>query len=92
MDYLESLPEITPKLLEFIRNVYFYVAPSEMPRRMLKRIEAAIAEHLRGQGGKVGSFFDRTTNTDRRRPEEEPVDLIIQRPSELVGLPDLLKV
>ena len=90
-EYIENKSEFEPKNLEFIRNIFFFVAPAKYPKQMLKRIEDAIAEHLRSQSGKVASFFDKT-KTDRRRPGEEPVNVIIHSPSELVGLPDSLVV
>jgi len=90
-EYLEKKSELEPKNLEFIQNVYFFVAPVKEPKWRLKRIENAIAKHLRGQGGKVGTFFDKT-RTDRPRGKDESVKVIIQRPIELIGLPDSLVV
>jgi len=90
-DYLEKISELMPKNIEFIRNIYFFVAPVKLPKRMLERIEASIAEKLRVPQEGADSFLDRFI-TRSRRPGEVPVDVIIQSPSELVGLPDSLVV
>jgi len=72
-----------------LTKVYkFYLAPTEIEDRLRRRIEAAIAIHLYNQPGIIGSFQDDGIRYAPRKEREEPVQVTIEAPNMICGLPN----
>lgn len=89
--YLEKLPALLPAQLEYIRAVQFFLAPSDISKRQLERIEAALQRCLIDQGGMIGDAVERF-NVSSTRKGEEPMEVEIRCKSKLIGVPDILHV
>jgi hypothetical protein len=78
-----------PKNLAFIRSVRFFVAPliihdpPQIHKRLLHRVEGALIDYLRSQGG---NFLD-TTRHSRLRKTETAIPARVEGPERLLGFP-----
>ncbi|MCZ6688107.1 MAG: hypothetical protein O7H41_00685 [Planctomycetota bacterium] len=71
-EYLERSAEIAPALRKLLGLLRFNLLPFEGESRPRKRIEAAIALHLRAQPGVVGAFQESDIHYSGKTSEEEP--------------------
>jgi hypothetical protein len=78
--FVDKLPTLAPTLVEFVRSIRFHVAPTTCTDRMRKRIEAALADHLRQQKGLVGEFQEEDVRYVQRQAEEEAISVDIGLP------------
>lgn len=88
--FAARLTELAAPLAEYIVAVRFYLAPAELPIRLRRRVEAAIAGHLAGQAGPAGTLLDPGVRYHSRLPSEEPVEVRLSVTSALHGLPESL--
>lgn len=77
---------MSPHLEELISTYKFYIAPFTGEFRLRLRIEAAIAEHLKAQRGRVGSFHEPGVRYLPRKGDEAPVKIQISSDDKLIGL------
>ena len=89
--FVEQLPNWAPALVQFVRSIRFHVAPTTCSDRLRKRIEAALADHLKHCEGLIGSFQEGDVQYRQRRSEEEPITVNIAWQQKPVGVPDLLE-
>lgn len=84
--------ELSPHLEELISTYRFYIAPFKGPERLRLRIEAAIAEHLKAQRGRVGNFHEPGVRYSPRTGDEARVKIQIFSDDKLIGVPKKLFV
>ncbi|MCZ6692179.1 MAG: hypothetical protein O7H41_21560 [Planctomycetota bacterium] len=72
-EYLEQSAELAPALRELLGLLRFHLLPYDGESRPRKRIEAAIALHLRAHPGVVGAFQESHIHYSGRASEEEPM-------------------
>ena len=89
--FVERLPELAGPLQEYVRTMRFHLAPVELEDRARKRIEAAVAEHLRRQPGPVGSFQEADVRYRPRTPDEVSMRVTLTSTVVLEGLPAALE-
>lgn len=89
--FVERLPELVGPLQEYLRTMRFHLAPVELEARARKRIEAALAEHLRRQPEPVGSFQDADITYRPRTQDETPMRVTLSSAVALEGLPATLE-
>jgi hypothetical protein len=88
--FIAQLPTLAPALQSYVRLIRFHLAPVEVEARLRKRIEAALAAHLRAQPGPAGTFQDTDIRYQPRRPNELPVHVVVRTSVALEGLPEAL--
>jgi hypothetical protein len=88
--FVAQLPSLAPALQSYVRLIRFHLAPVDVEARLRKRIEAALAAHLRDQPGPVGSFQDIDIRYHPRRANELPVHVVVRTSVALEGLPEAL--
>ena len=81
--------ELAPKIRKFLGQLRVFLAPTSVEARYRRRIEGAIADHLKGQDGLVREMLD-IRRYSVRYAEEEPISLVMNWPIRVVGLPDEL--
>jgi hypothetical protein len=86
-EWLQRLPELTPSLVEFVRQMRFHLAPLECDTKPRRRIEAAIALHLRDQPGAVGAFQDPDITYWPTKPRDPPLHATVTSSTLIQGLP-----
>ena len=91
-EFLSQYPILSKSILEIVSMFRFYLIPLSPDFRLRKRIEAAIANDLYGQGGVIGNFQDPDIRYQKRKEDEEPVFVKISYNSKILGLPKTLKV
>jgi hypothetical protein len=90
--FLDILPLLVTSLIRFVSIIRFYVAPINFERRLRKRFEAALANHLYSQPGVVGAFQDKGIRYELRRNSEDPTKINIICPKEVLGIPTALHI
>jgi hypothetical protein len=88
--FAARLTELAAPLAGYIAAVRFYLAPAELPLRMRRRVEAAIAGHVAAQAGPAGALLDPGVRYDPRLPSEERVEIRLSVSSALRGFPELV--
>lgn len=89
--FVAQFPSLAPALVQFVRSIRFHVAPISCSVRLRRRIEAALAHHLRKQEGLVGTFQDEDVRYVQRRPDEEPIRVKLTWKKKPIGVPDQLE-
>jgi hypothetical protein len=89
--FVRQLPALAPALVEVVRAMRFHVAPIACEHRIRRRIEAAIAQHLRRREGAVGAFQDDDVRYAPRCPDEAPIAVRLRWESPPLGAPDSLE-
>lgn len=87
---VRHLLELSPLIAALNQTYRFYVAPVECPRRVRRRIEAAIANVLAGSPPPVGTFQEEGIRYIERRADEQPVICRFANGDNLRGLPSEL--
>jgi hypothetical protein len=90
--FLDILPSLVHSLIRFVSIIHFYVAPMNCERRLRKRFEAALANHLYRQPGVLGAFQDKGIRYELRRNSEDPIKVNINCPQEVLGIPTVLHI
>ena len=85
-EFIESYPKLNQKLLMFINQMCFFLAPLEVDHRLRQRIEGAIGKRLYAQPGMVGDFQDKGVHYFIRRPQEAPVKVLLRFSKPMLGL------
>ncbi len=67
-------------------------AVGEGDKRLLDRIEAAVALHLRKQPGTIGGFHDPDIQYRPKRPDEDAIRASFRSDASILGLPDELHI
>lgn len=91
-EFLQEFECLTASIRELARLYRFWLAPLECERRLRERVEAALAEHLYAQPGKIGGFQDRGIRYRGRKEGEDAVRVVLQAETTLLGLPNILWV
>lgn len=91
-DFIKQHNVLFPKLLSQIKLYKIYVAPLDCDIRLIERMEAAISNYLRNQGGTVGNFQESDIRYKKRKESEESLFVKISYNSKIIGLPQILKV
>ena len=89
--FVDQLPSLATELVRFVRIMRFHVAPTSCTVRSRRRIEAALAHHLRQQEGMVGTFQDDDVRYTGRRASEEPITVNLTWQQKPLGVPELLE-
>jgi hypothetical protein len=90
--FVRKLPELAVSLSKFVNMMCFHVAPFDGALRLRKRVEAAIALHLRGQASPVGSFQDDGVSYAPRTVDETAIDIELAFDRAIRGLPSRVEV
>jgi hypothetical protein len=77
--------------VEVMRAIRFFIAPGAMDKRMLERIEAALASAFRRAGDPVSSFFARGVRMRPRRAGESLRCCRVISAQDIQGLPARLE-
>ena len=78
-------------MIELATITRFFLAPMQGDRRLHRRVEGGVAKHLRDQPGLVGNFIDDSLRYESPRLEGEgPLEIGIECPSEVLGMPPRL--
>jgi len=88
----ERYDELSPHLEELISTYKFYIAPFKGPQRLRLRIEAAIAEYLKAQRGRIGGFHEPGVRYHLRQGHESQIKIHISSDDKLIGVPKELFV
>lgn len=88
----EKYPAISDQIIELAKIYRFYIAPLELDRRILERIESAFAKHLYEQSGKIGEFQERGLNYRSRIASEESGTAWFKSTAKILGLPESLEI
>jgi len=90
--FVDQLPALVPALIEVVSAMRFHVAPVCCEGRLRRRIEGALARHLRGMPGAIGAFQDEDVQYSTRHPSEEPISVRFEWQQRPLGVPDVLEV
>ncbi|MBM3252738.1 MAG: hypothetical protein FJZ16_00605 [Candidatus Omnitrophica bacterium] len=91
-DFIKRHNELYPKLLDSLKLFRVYIAPVSCEKRLLERIESAIAGYLKGHGGLAAGFQNEHVNYRVRRKDENPVVVKLECSSKRIDLPPILEV
>ena len=93
---LPSLAEkyltISGQIIELAKIYRFFIAPVKAEKRILERIEFALAKHLYKQPGIIGEFQIRGLNYRSRLVTEHPGITLFSSSSKILGLPESLEI
>ena len=89
---VEIYPNISSQIIELAKTYRFFIAPLEVEKRILERIECAFARHLYGQPGKIGGFQERGLNYRSRIASEQPEIALFKSSTKILGLPESLEI
>jgi hypothetical protein len=89
--FVANLPAWAPELVRFIRAIRFHVAPTTCSDRLRRRIEAALAQHLRVQEGLIGNFQDEDVRYGPRRKDEEAIAVSLKWQQTPLGVPEQME-
>lgn len=92
VEFLQRYEELAPIIREFVGLLRIWLLPLEYEPRIRKRIEGAIARHLRSQEDPVGSFQDTDIHYPRRREDEEPIAVQISYAANILGMQDVVRL
>ncbi len=92
-DFLSQHQELWPHLWGMITSIRLHLgAVGESDKRVLDRIEAAVALNLREQPGAIGGFQDPNIQYRPRRPDEDAMRASFRSEVQILGLPDELQI
>lgn len=91
-EFISRLENLWPAIVDLAKLYRFFVAPMTCSRRVVERTEGAIARWLYAQPGKVGEFQEEGIRYPKRRPDETPMQVSLECPSRLLGLPPVLEI
>lgn len=89
--FLDEMPSLCDAMVEVAKITRFFVAPMNEKPKMYRRVEGGVGRYLRDQPGVVGEFMDDALRYDRPwREGEDPWELRIKCPPEVLGMPERL--
>jgi hypothetical protein len=91
-ELVKFYPTISSHIIELAKTYRFFIAPLEEERRVLERIESALAKHLYEQPGKIGGFQERGLNYRSRIASEQPGIALFNSSIKILGLPESLEM
>jgi hypothetical protein len=84
--FVQRLRMLAPALSDFVLLMRFHLAPLTCHTRLRRRSEAALAHHLSCQPDLVGLFQDAGIRYVLRCGGEDPIDVLFQSSTVLLGL------
>lgn len=90
--FVNRYKELSNSMEELAKIYRFYLAPLQHERRILERIEGALAIYLYNQPGKIGEFQEKGVNYRPRWQTEEPLIAEFSSAEKLLGLPRVLEI
>ncbi len=85
--FFRKYPELAPQIQKFVSLFEIFLIPMKEEKRIVQRVEAAIANHLYKQEGVVGTFQDSGVMYYPRRDTEEPITVNIESSIPILGFP-----
>jgi hypothetical protein len=92
IDLVKIYPTISRPIIEIAKIYRFFIAPLTSERRILERLESALAKYLSGQPGKVGEFQEPGVNYSLRFGSEKPKIALFTSSVKILGLPNSLEI
>jgi hypothetical protein len=89
-DFLSVVEQLVPAVREELRIEALFIAPLKIDNRMRRRIEGAIATHIKAQPPPASSVFPSDVRYYTRAASELEVAVTITCASQIHGLPDSL--
>ena len=86
-DIAKQHSTLSKSMFELAEIYKFFLAPMQYEKRIIERIEAALAKHLYQQDGQVGDFQEKGIRYFFRRQNEEPSKATITNSKGILGLP-----
>lgn len=83
--FVSRLAELAPKIQQFLELFYIFTVSIEAEKRIVQRIEAAIANHLLKQEGVIGAFQDKDIKYLPKTDTEETMTIIFEN-TPILGL------
>lgn len=90
--FLKRYDSLWSYIRDLARLYRFWLAPLHTDKRILERIEAAIANCLHEQKGRIGEFQEKGVRYRPRRRDEQPIEVSIEADGRILGLPPSLLV
>ena len=85
--FLHKYPELAPQIQKFVSLFEIFLIPMKEEKRIVQRVEAAIANHLYKQEGVIGFFQDSGVSYCPKWDEEEPITVILEGSIPILGFP-----
>jgi len=89
-EYLHRVEELLPAIRRELLLEVVFVAPAKLESRLRRRIEGAVAGHIRSQPPPACSLLPSDIRYHLRRSTETPVAVRISIPVNVLGLPSVL--
>ncbi len=86
-EFVARHKSLWPHVQGIIQNIRFHLAPLDAEKRLLERVEGAIATCFYEADGIVGEFQETGIRYRPRRDDEEPLTGSIQTDTPIAGLP-----
>lgn len=86
-EFVERYEEFAPAVKASLELARLFVAPLDVDKRTLKRVEGAIATNIRGEGGLSAALLPADIRYLTRRKDEVPMLVRIEAASHIHGLP-----
>jgi len=91
-ELIKKYPTISNQIIDLVKTYRFFIAPIEAERRILERIECALARHLYAQPGKIGEFQELGLTYRSRIASEQPGIAKFRSSNKILGLPKSLEI
>ena len=91
LEYLEQAEHLAPLARRELELTAVFAAPLHLPDRLRRRIESALAAHIRNQGAPASSLLPGDIRYYPRREAEEPVHVEIRCLELVHGLPSFVE-
>jgi len=85
-EFLNRYSELSPIITQFLQCMRVFIAPLKEEKKIIERIEAAVAQQLYGQTGIVGAFQDNDIRYRPKRNDEEPIIIKMSQTENLLGI------
>ena len=87
LEYLEQAEQLAPFARRELQLTTVFAAPLQLPGRVRRRIEGALAHHIRSQGPPTSALLPGDVRYHLRNKSEEPVPAEFRCREEVHGLP-----
>jgi hypothetical protein len=91
-EYFEKLIEFAPKIVRLLKTQQIFLASFEAERNIRRKIEWAIAEHIKNQPLPASSLFPRDVRYYMPKDIKESLTVILECQSNIYGLPKKLNI
>lgn len=92
MEYLEQFEELAPSIHKLFRIKVIFVAPLKTDKRIRRRLEGAIAIHIKSMPKPVSSLLPADIRYHVRKKCEEPISVAIISDCQLHGIPRNIEI